>query len=273
MPQFRQADDEEFWGETLTRFPANHRTKQPLLTIDRILPMPQIVREALIKMYFDDDEKIQEEAKNDKDNKDCLLRVYLGERESVKQQSGSYDTLRNFPMRLNMMEDLDLNVSEFASEMAVGLAILHWQAQIDGMDVEFVLGSSATMSKEQPHGYDNHLAPPHKVTIPNFKRRAIQLWMLDFDKTSRIELTEHDVVTKLVPAFLGNDPYYPMPQVDQSLWNEFCSTYLKASGAILEDKTANKSVMMLPQRFLDAALKVLEENQRWNKEDFIVFED
>ena len=58
-------------------------------------------------MYFDKDEEIQQEAKDDPDNKDCLVRIYLGERESIRQQSESYDTLRNFPLRLNMMEDLE----------------------------------------------------------------------------------------------------------------------------------------------------------------------
>ena len=44
-----------------------------------------------------------------------------------------------------MMEYLEVEVSELANEMAIDLAILHWQAQVDGMDVEFVLGSSANV--------------------------------------------------------------------------------------------------------------------------------
>lgn len=38
-----------------------------------------------------------------------------------------------------MMEDLDLDIFDLATEMAIGLAILHWEAQVDGMDTEFVL--------------------------------------------------------------------------------------------------------------------------------------
>ena len=120
-------------------------------------------------MYFDEDEEIQQEAKDDPDNKDCLVRIYLGEREPIRQQSESYDTLRNFPLRLNMMEDLEIEVSQLAKEMAIGLAIMHWQAQVDGMDVEFVLGSSATWDGEQRKGYDE------AGEGINFERRALHL--------------------------------------------------------------------------------------------------
>lgn len=118
------------------------------------------------------------------------------------QRSGSYDSLRNFPLRLNMIEELQLNASALAAEMAIGLAILHWQTQVDGMDTELVLGSASQM--------------------------------LDFDRATSIELTRDDEDTKLVPAFLGNDPYYPRPDEDRELWKEFAETYLEASCCILE---------------------------------------
>jgi len=58
--------------------------------------------------------------------------------------------------------------------------------------------------------------------------------MLDFDRATSIELTRDDEDTKLVPAFLGNDPYYPRPDGDRELWKEFAETYLEASCCILE---------------------------------------
>lgn len=268
---YHPVDDEEFWSENVQRFPAGHRTKQPLFMVDRILPLPQGPREALIKMYFSDDEEIQQEAKDDPENKDCLIRLYFGERESIRQQSEVYDALRNFPLRLNMMEDIDLDVSELANEIAIGLAILHWQAKVDGMDVEFVLGSSAMWGRERPRGYDNTSAPPHIVKTINFKSRSLHLWMIDFDKTTEIDFTNYDVDTKLVPAFLGNDSYYPRPRVDEELWDEFCGMYLKASDVILQSKAVDQSVRSLPQRFLDEVLRVLEEHEGWNEEDNIVF--
>ncbi|KAK3169086.1 hypothetical protein OEA41_005534 [Lepraria neglecta] len=267
------ADHEKFWSENIQRFPASHRTRQPTFTVDRILPLPQVTREGLIKMYFQQNEEVQKKAKNDPENKDCLARIYLGERETVSQQFDAYETLRNFPLRLNMMEYLEVEASELANEMAIGLAILHWQAQVDGMDVEFVLGSSATWDNERPKGYDDMSAPPHTVEAINFNRRITHLWMLDFDKATNIELTKYDVNTKLVPAFLGNDPYYPRPQVDKNLWEDFCGAYLKASGVILSGKRVDQLVRDLPQHFLDEVMRVSREHEDWNEEDNIVFAD
>ena len=132
---FHDATDIQFWEDNLQRFPQSHRSKQPLFAFEHILPMPLSIREALITDYFDEDDEIQQEAKEDQDNKDCLIRLYMGERETIRQQNDGYDTLRNFPMRLNMMKDHDLDVDSWAKEMALGLAVIHWQAQINGYGI------------------------------------------------------------------------------------------------------------------------------------------
>lgn len=69
------------------------------------------------------------------------------------QRSGWYDSLRNFPLRLDMIEELQLNASALAAEMAIGLAILHWQTQVDGMDTELVLGSASHTPPDLPEAY------------------------------------------------------------------------------------------------------------------------
>ena len=264
--EFHSAADENFWDAKINHFPEGYRSKQPLFSVEHISPLPTDGREALIELYFDDDEGSQREAKDDPDNKDCLVRLYLGERESLSQQSGAYDTLRNFPLRLNMIEDLDLEANHFAKEMALGLAVIHWQAQIDGMDMEFVLGSS-TMSEREP------LMSANMKGGNNFnsERRRISMWILDFDKASEFELTEIDVKTKLVPAFLGNDPYYPRPDVDIDLWEAFCETYLHASEFILRSREINHPRTSLPKNFLDEVSKTLKENKDWSVEHNIVF--
>ena len=268
---YHTTSDDEFWAANLPLFPEDHRTKQPIFMVDKILPLPRNIREDLFKLYFDQDETVQKEARENEENRHCLVRVYLGERTSHSHHSQEYDTLRNFPLRLDMMEELHLDVSQLATEMAIGLATLHWEACVDGMDTEFVIGSSATWDLERPRGYDNVDSPPHNVKALNFKRRPLHLWMLDFDKATRIELTEHDVDGKLVPAFLGNDPYYPRPQVDEELWDKFCKVYLKASEVILRGKRLRKGVKHLPQRFLDEVVRVSREHEDWNEEDNIVF--
>lgn len=171
-----------------------------------------------------------------------------------------------------MIEDLDLGTTELAAEMAIGLAILHWEAQVDGMDTEFVLGSAATMESKQGEAYEGG-AVPHSVQYLDSERRSIHLWMLDFDKASRIELTSKDIDRKLVPAYLGNDPYFPRPDIDQELWNEFSSTYVKASKLILQHRKVADSVMNIPQEFLDKIMMKIKENEWWDPEKDIIFAD
>ena len=271
---YHTADDEAFWSaHTLSRFPVDHRTKKPIFTVDRIPPIPQKSREALINLFFDQSEEIQQEARDDEANKDCLVRTYLGERESAEQEESVYSSLRNFPLRLNMMEEIGLDILTMAKEMAVGLAIMHWEARIDAMDVEFVLASSVTWDDHQPVLFHDLSAVPHTVNAINFKRRIVHLWMFDYDKSSEISLTTGDVDIKLVPAFLGNDPYYPMPHVDRELWDVFSGTYINASEAILRTSKVDESVMGLPRRFLDQVMKRAEENKAWDEGDNVVFAD
>ncbi|KAI4151843.1 MAG: hypothetical protein L6R39_001941 [Caloplaca ligustica] len=276
--EFHLPDDNAYWadGGKLERFPASHRSKQPLFHVDRIAPVPKPARDALIDMYFAED--TAQAAKKDPDNADCLIRIYLGERESPRQQTETYDTLRNFPLRLNMLEDdLRLEPSDLAAGMAIGLAILHWQAQVDGMDVEFVLGS--TSENWEMVGYDDLGAPPHTVTTMSLQRReAVRMWMFDFDKASAVEeLTQEAVVKRFVPAFLGNDPYYPLPRAedgdgDKGLWERFCAAYLKASKVILgAKKGVGNEIWGLPRVFLDEVVRVVRENEAWDKRESIVF--
>ena len=76
---------------------------------------------------------------------------------------------------------------------------------------------------------------------------------------------------KLVPAFLGNDPYFPRPDVDESLWEDFSKVYLEASQRILEKKQQGKLVMSLPKRFLDKVVEMIKQNENWDPEEQIVF--
>lgn len=268
---FYLTDDEDFWSAHLQRFPAGFQTKQTCFTVDRILPLSKKAREALIDLYFDEDDEMQREAKADEKNGDCLVRTYLGEMESVRQQSDTYDSLRNFPLRLNMMEDLDLDISTFASEMAIGLAVMHWQAQVDGMDAEFVLGSCATEHRDRTSAYDNECTLPRPVRRVAVQCRPVHLWLLDFDKSHTFDFTTDDVTKKLVPASLGNDPYYPRPRVDEDLWAVFSGTYIEASALILEIKGVGQRIEGLPQFFLDEVVRVSGENEDWSEEGNIIF--
>ncbi|MCJ1384042.1 hypothetical protein MMC17_007158 [Xylographa soralifera] len=277
--EFLLPESKDYWKEALPRFPTSHREKGAVFQVDLIRPLSQIVREALKDLYFEDSEDIRQEARNDQENEHCLVRVYLGERETADQESTSHNSLRNFPMRLNMIEDLGLEKFALATEMAIALAIIHWRAQVDAMDVEYVLGSASEMGPERRRAYTiedsdfNDYSGPHQVRNLqlNFKTRSIHMWVLDFDKAASFALTTNDVEKRLVPAFLGNDPYYPRPDVDEALWKSFSKTYLMASRIILVSRHERYSLMSLPKLFLDKVVDMIKEHEGWNPEDHIVF--
>lgn len=230
-----------------TTFPGSLKDRQQsgaAFMIDRILPRPKDSRMALIDRYFEDDEQIKQAAAAEKTNSDCLVRLYLGEREPEELPDQAYTTLRNFEMRLNMIQALGVDGVAHVKDMAFGLAIVHWQAGVDGMDMEFVLGSCATKAPARfPYAIENYAAnKPFDIPPRDFTERPIHLWMLDFDKANCIEFTKFDVDNKLRLAFLGNDPYFPRPFTadDDYLWKDFSATYLKASSLILNRKGAGK---------------------------------
>lgn len=53
----------EYWSTALERFPKSHRSAGGAFQVDRILPLPRPIREALIAIYFDEDETQQARAK------------------------------------------------------------------------------------------------------------------------------------------------------------------------------------------------------------------
>ena len=265
---FRLPTSQQYWATQLQNFPPSHRAPGAVFGVDRIFPVPRSVREALINLYFDDE--VKQEAKLDEENEPCLIRVYLGEDDTGIE---IYDSLRNFPMRLNMIENLDLDKTILADEIAIALATIHWQAQIDAMDTEFVLGSARPtplVKRRRTQHLPNNKKPRDCNDIP-FTYRPIHIWTLDFDKSHRIELTPADVKKYLVPAFLGNDPYYPRPDVDAEMWIRFSETYLKASRLVLENRRVNEEIMGLPGLFLEKVAEMIKKVEDWDPEESIVF--
>jgi Zinc finger protein len=97
--------------------------------------------------------------------------------------------------------------------------------------------------------------------------------MLDFDKATQFELNEHDVNQKLLPAFLGNDPYFPRKNVDEDLWEKFSAVYQRAGVLILSKirKVPDKSTWDLPKMLILELEKRMEELARWDPEAEIEF--
>ncbi|KAL9104877.1 MAG: hypothetical protein Q9163_000194 [Psora crenata] len=229
--------DSSWWSENHDQFPEDSRSPGNLLITERILPLPQIVRNALIDAYFpvSRGQPSKQQAKVDRKNKDCLARVYLGKRRDPTRRPSPFFTLVNFNLHLDQMEELGLEVELFTKYLADALALLHWVALIDADDVEFVLGSTATIiHTKSPKAAVLAKLPPNSTTIGpvDFKKGAIHLWLLDFNRCHAITMDEKGV-DEAVKAFFRNDPYYPRPskhsQEDDQLWVTFRDRYLSSS--------------------------------------------
>ncbi|KAH9904391.1 hypothetical protein F4778DRAFT_732310 [Xylariomycetidae sp. FL2044] len=205
--RFVEAEDCTAWQSEQGAFFANMIYREPacLLISERIFPLPKLIRESLIDIFCPD--SLKDEAKTSRENKSCLVRLYLGVKRPSLITTGGF-TLRNFELTLDRIIHLGLDAEAFASAMAESLATLHWSAKIDAFDVEYILGSAPTEAeRERPElrAADNH--------PPNFRRRTVRVWLLDFNQCQPITLDEAGV-DKCVIAFYMNDPYFPRPSAD-----------------------------------------------------------
>ncbi|KAJ5543371.1 hypothetical protein N7535_005799 [Penicillium sp. DV-2018c] len=263
-------DNSEWWETHLPLFPDAHATF-PLpamcLLTERILPLPKVARQALIDTYCP--VSFRDIASSQDTNRDCLARIYLGRRRPTDPVPPANFTLRNFNLCLDQMIDLGLPVYDYAQAIAEALATIHWSANVDAYDVEFVLGSEADT------GYTHHISrslgltpeslaamPPQtdlesKISV-NFKRRATRIWVLDFNLCTTWEgrvgwQYPDQLISQLVSAFFENDPYYPRPlselEVEKALWDQFSSAYIHTATEILSTKDSRLSA--LPQKFID----------------------
>lgn len=268
-------DNTRWWHSHRPLFPEIHESfplpSMALLT-ERILPLPRIVRDALISQYCPP--RLQSSASVDPSNRDCLARVYLGRRRPKKAPLAPNFTLRNFNLCLDQMVDLDLPVNDYASAIGEALAVIHWQANVDGYDIEFVLASERRLSYTQDRATLLGLTPQALAALPphtdmdslmsaNFCKRTIRIWVLDFNLCSRWENQigwEHPdaLIEQLVTAFFENDPYYPLPMADgdieQKLWAEFRESYLRKSQEVLEGAGKDERLHRLPGMFINACI-------------------
>lgn len=240
----------QWWNFNRGKFPLDDvpHDSSAAMRVHRVLPLPSHVREALIQMYFDPNDRAR--ALADPQNKDCLVRLYFGEN-SKSRHSTWRTSLRNFELFLDMAQHLQLDVELITQEMAVSLAAIHWEGKCDGMDAEWVLGSAASV-EFVAESDDIHDLNTMKDVEPDFKRRATYLWVLDFDKARRIEYDE-SCIPLLLGSVTANDPYLPNPKVSpKPLYQLLVRTYLQASEIILKPHSSRAEVLELPKKFIQA---------------------
>lgn len=237
MPlQYRNQDDTKWWDRNRAKWP-NSALREPtdLLVSERIMPLPQIIRQSLIQFYCPP--HLRSAAIEDPNNRDCLVRVYLGVRRR-NHVSGPNFSLRNFEADLSIIDQLALEKAQHARAMAICLSEMHWKVHVDAAGVEFVLGTAPERVAIKAVKIQN--LPPRTSTeaLLRSKRRSAHLWLLDFNQCREITLDDRGV-SQAINAYWQNDPYYPRPcppaHLDRALWDLFSKVYIEHSDRIATD--------------------------------------
>ena len=232
--RFVSDGDDQWWSAQLQNFPEQYQVPCNALVTERIPPFPTNVRDFLIERYCPKFSAHQIEIlKSSEGNQDCLIRPYLGRMRRLEQHSKSkFFSLRNYPLHLDQIEELELDAMKYAKIMADALAHLYWRAHIDANDVEFVL--APPRSDHQSHQAGK--TPAHPSIIESEILGPHAIWILDFDCCRQMALSEEGVA-QAVAAFYKNDRFFPRPGrervEDQQLWGHFKDQFTRASGEIL----------------------------------------
>lgn len=218
--------NDAFWDEILPKAPQAYRIRGDLVIMERILPLPKVVRKALISQFCALDKTEIEAILNHPQNKHCLARVYLGKSNGTIDNNIN-NVLRNIPLYLEPMEKIGIETVSLANAMGKAYATLHWGAATNGDDVEFVLGTSATEAQGEDYR-------------PELQHRAVKLYLLDFGQCEAVDLTQDpDIVYQ---AFKGamvtgdNQRFIPHYSRSPALFATFRQGYIEAGNIILSDK-------------------------------------
>lgn len=179
-----------------------------------------------------------------KARQDCLIRPYLGRRRRPVRRSRFHAfNLRNYPFRVDQIEDLALGGILYARIIAETLADSYWRAHVDANAVKFVLALRRGGHTIQPNGQSAH---PTIVKSHNLGEYVV--WILDCDCCKHMPLDETGVDQSVV-AFYKNDSFYPRPRrdniKDNTLWNECKDRFLKESEVILGQRSAGAHMPVL----------------------------
>ncbi|KAF3355375.1 hypothetical protein VdG1_04208 [Verticillium dahliae VDG1] len=236
---FLTADDAAVWSGILPQLPETYTSCNALLS-ERIPPMPEPARRLLVEKYCP--EPIRESILADPKNEDCIIRAYLGRRRFRPRAASRFAafSLRDYPLHVDQMEDLGLDLPAHAAAMAQALAFMRWRARVHANDVEFVLAPARGL------GEGATFAPGGKVFDQGLLGSHV-LWVLDFDCCRKLSMDEEGVAHAFV-KFYRNDPFYPRPgtglEADERHWELFREAYLETSDLLLTEE--EERVQKLP---------------------------
>jgi len=294
-----------WWIANKGRFPSTNGDDVPngVFLFERIPPVPRPLQEALIRRFWESHEK-QLIALDDPDNEDCMIRPYLQERWAYHEGRGrkrlnneQKESLRNFPAYLDDLEAMGIDCHAVARQIALGLAVGHWEAQHDMTDVEFVIAGrfKAPTTAFRAHvvpldAYDQRgddlgnrtILPKPPQTIQHGLPANTQMWLVDFDKCNRVRVWDDTLtqdIRKLALGICANDPYYPSPLPDTRFgWDVFLTfteTYIRAGRYLLQrtfEKVATsdeqlEKVLQRPAMVMREWTKIVMNAKRNNERD------
>lgn len=221
------------------------------LCLERIPPVLHSTRAGLIKRFLRPED--QAAARADPKNKDCLCKIYLGNKTTdmtAHERADELSTMRDFPLHLDQIFDLGLGAADLAKAMARGLAAGHWVAHMDMKGVDYVIGG-----RQRDPSSDAYYHAP------------LQLWMLDFDKVAPLDNSvDADKylpnIRRLVAATRATGgPYYPRvlarTEDEWYVWVDFCRTYIETSTILLEKirQFSSASGFGCPQETVDLVMR------------------
>jgi hypothetical protein len=126
---FITREDNAWWKENGKNFARiSSREYTNLLETQLILPLPKLVRKAIITIFCPP-KMNKMDVLNDPQNRNCLIRIYLGVRRPFVSQEGNF-SLQNFEANLDIIDELGLEKEQHAREMARALAIMHWACKV-----------------------------------------------------------------------------------------------------------------------------------------------
>lgn len=239
-----------------------------VLVSERIRPLSEAIRTRLIEKYCSSYAK--ERALTDESNKECLIQLYLGLKNSTPLDPNRFFMLQNCKLHLGQMLELGLDTEQLVSRMAAAYAVMHWGAGTDARDVEFVLGSKATplmrTAAEIVKIPENTATGADSGRFQDMFWDTTQFWVLDFNKVRSITM-DVDGVAQAIEAAGINAPYIPRPRQstpeEKRLWNTFVHVYLDFSVGIISTAGLGDKVRALPQLFIEGLIRHEEQRRRY----------
>ncbi|PLB48810.1 hypothetical protein P170DRAFT_167961, partial [Aspergillus steynii IBT 23096] len=226
--RFISSDDTAWWTKNLPFFPHRYSSCNAISS-ERIPPFPDDTRALLVGKYCHFFPELRPQIMTSTSNQACLIRPYIGRQRTygtamnVRSRFRGF-SLQNFPLHIDQMAELGIpsdDIECYAAMMGEALAALHWLAEIDANDVEFVLAPLPVTEK-----CHNNITPTAMTNVLG----KHTMWTLDFDLCRPLTM-DFEGVRNAVNAFFKNDPFTPRPKTNY--WTAFCSQYLRTAKNVI----------------------------------------